>query len=437
VVYLNEILGMSPILATLLNGSLLWGLLFFFPLLNSRLNDNFGLKQSLSISFVSISLGYFLLGNVQRIWPGIIGAKTGEVIDYSIPAILGILLIGIGCSLSKTSNATSIRQTSAERITLGMGIFYLVLNLGSITGRGISYFIRTRGLNLFPLSDGSYLIQVNPAMANIFLYTATVLSLLSLVLVILFFRENELKPHIKTDNGALPRKTAGQTLAGIFLVLKNKNFLFFLIFIGFFWFLYAQMFNLIPLYLRFIDRNAPVGIYTLINPLIIITLQLLFIQLSRKWSRIKTIISGIAIATFAVLVNIIPIVFSVDISRKVSLWAIMIPIAGLFMLLSLASMTIGEMILSSRMVEYIGSISPKGKESFFKGYANLPIATGIIIGAPMGGYMFEHFISAPLKNGENPQPIVIWLALGLIGLVSLTGMALFHRHWIKTQNPET
>jgi hypothetical protein len=436
VIYLNEALGMSPLQASILNGSLLWGLLYFLPLLNSRLAHNLGLKQTLGISFVSISLGYFLMGNLQRLWPLIMGSKSGEFVDYTIPAALSILLIGIGCSLAKSCNSHSIRQTLTARITLGMGIFYLVLHVGSITGRGISYIIRTRGLNLFPFSDGIYLIQVRPAMSNIFSVVATVLSLLGLICVILFFRENKLNSVGKTDTGILQQNRVSQSLAGIFTVLKNRNYLAFLISIGFFWILYAQIFNLIPLYLRFIDPDAPVELYTLINPVVLITLQLLFTRLSRKWTNLKAILIGTAIATMAILINIIPIILSENISRTLSLWKMMLPLAGLFMLLSMAAMTIGEMVLSPRMVDFIGSISPKEKRQFFMGYANLPIACGIIIGSPLGGFLFQHFISLPLKRGDSPQPLFIWLILALSGFISILGLRLFHRFWKKNQHPE-
>lgn len=436
IIYLNEILGMSPLKASILNGSLLWGLLYFLPLLNSRLTHNLGFKQALGISFVSISLGYFLLGNLQRLWPLIIGSKSGEFVDYTIPAMLGIILIGIGSSLAKSSNAGSIRQTLTGRITLGMGIFYLVLHIGSIAGRIISYFIRTRGLNLFPFIEGIYLIQVKPAMTNIFSVVATVLSLLGLTFIILFFRENKLNSNARTDPGIIQQKRMSQSLAGIIAVLKNKNYLTFLISIGFFWILYAQIFNLIPLYLRFIDPDAPVELYTLINPIILITLQLLFTRLSRNWSNLKAIIIGITFITLAILINIIPIILSENISRNLSIWRMMIPFAGLFILLSLAAMTIGEMVLSPRMVDYIESISPKEKGHFFSGYANLPLACGIVVGSPLGGFLFQHFIGLPLQRGESPRPLFIWLILAMSGLISIIGLLLFHRSWKKNQHLE-
>ena len=101
VIYLKETLGMRPTMATLLNGSILWGLIYFLPILSGTLADKFGYKRSLTLAFFMISLGYFVMGNIQKFWPGLIGQNAAQTIDYTVPAILGIVLIGIGGSIVK------------------------------------------------------------------------------------------------------------------------------------------------------------------------------------------------------------------------------------------------------------------------------------------------------------------------------------------------
>ena len=76
VIYLNENLGMRPATATFLNGTVLWGLIYFLPIVSGTLADKFGFKRSLTVSFVLIALGYLIMGNLQRIWPGLIGARA-------------------------------------------------------------------------------------------------------------------------------------------------------------------------------------------------------------------------------------------------------------------------------------------------------------------------------------------------------------------------
>ncbi len=143
VIYLKESLGMSPSFATFLNGSLLWGIIYFMPILSGTLADKFGFKRSLSVSFVLIALGYFVMGNVQRLWPGLIGKGAAETVDFTVPVVLGIVLIGLGGSIVKPCIAGTVQKTAGTRATLAFGIFYMVINIGSITGRSVSYFIRT------------------------------------------------------------------------------------------------------------------------------------------------------------------------------------------------------------------------------------------------------------------------------------------------------
>jgi dipeptide/tripeptide permease len=55
VIYLKESLDMTPSFATFLNGTLLWGIIYFMSIISGTLADQFGFKRSLSVSFVLIS----------------------------------------------------------------------------------------------------------------------------------------------------------------------------------------------------------------------------------------------------------------------------------------------------------------------------------------------------------------------------------------------
>src|SRR5512136_1444381 len=174
VIYLKETLGMTPSFATFLNGTLLWGIIYFMPIVSGTLADKFGFKRSLSVSFVLIALGYFIMGNLQRLWPGLIGRGAAETVDFTIPVVLGAVLIGLGGSIVKPCIAGTVQKTAGTRATLAFGIFYMVINIGSITGRSVSYFIRTR-LGI-------------PA---IFTYAATAFALLGLGVVLFVYKEPE------------------------------------------------------------------------------------------------------------------------------------------------------------------------------------------------------------------------------------------------------
>lgn len=410
VIYLHETLGMRPSFATFLNGSVLWGLIYFLPILSGTLADKFGFKRSLTVSFMMITLGYLVMGNLQRLWPGIQDPAAGRPPDYTLPVVLGIVLIGIGGSIVKPCIAGTVQKTSGLRATLGFAIFYMVINIGSITGRAVSYVIRT-----------------NLGIPAIFSYAATTFALLGLAVVISLYREPQYVSDGIKDGQTVEKKTLGQAVLGIFIVLRNLKFVFFIIVIGLFWFLYIQLYNLVPLFLRFVDPGAPVEIYQLANPVMIVSFQLLITRIVKKWTPVRSILLGAGVTTAGMLLNAIPALALSDLTQKASLAGIAVPVAGLFLVVSIASMAVGEMMASPRIYEYIGAIAPKGQEGLYLGYANLPIALASILGGPIGGRLFEIFISEPHQAGEPVRALPMWLIVAGIGILSMLGLAVYDR----------
>jgi proton-dependent oligopeptide transporter, POT family len=416
VIYLHETLGMRPAVATLLNGSVLWGLIYFLPVLSGTLADKFGFKRSLTVSFVMITLGYAVMGNIQRIWPALSGNSGASAIDYTLPAVLGIVLIGVGGSVVKPCIAGTVQKTAGLRATLGFGIFYMVINIGSMTGRGVSYFIRT-----------------SLGIPAIFTYSATIFALIGLAVVLFLYKEPEYVRDGKKDDQKIQKRTLGQAVLGIFVVLGNLKFLFFLVFVGLFWFLYVQLYNLMPLFLRYIDPNAPVEIYTLANPVMIVCFQLLITRMVKKWTPVKSILFGVGVTTAGMLLNVLPALFLTELTSKASLLGLTLPAAGMVLIVSIASMAVGEMMASPRIYEYIGAIAPKGQEGLYLGYANLPIAIGSFFGGPLGGRLFERFISDPAKAGAAINPVAMWLIITAIGVVSMLGLAVYDRLLVRSR----
>jgi POT family proton-dependent oligopeptide transporter len=416
VIYLHEILGMRPVFATFLNGSLLWGLIYFLPILSGTLADKFGFKRSLSVSFVMISLGYALMGNIQGFWPALAKVLGVSPTNYAIPAVIGIVFIGMGGSIVKPCIAGTVQKTAGRFATLGFGIFYMVINIGSISGRGVSYFIRT-----------------NLGIPAIFTYAATIFALIGLFVVIFIYREPEYVSDGKKDDQKVEKKTLGRAILGIFIVLSNLRFVFFLVVIGLFWFLYVQLYNLMPLFLRYIDPNAPVEIYTLANPVMIVCFQLLITRMVKKWTPVKSILFGVGVTTAGMLLNVLPAIFLPDLAQKANLLGLALPAAGMVLIVSIASMAVGEMMASPRIYEYIGGIAPKGQEGLYLGYANLPIAIGSIFGGPLGGRLFERYISEPAQAGEAVNPLAMWLIIAGIGVVSMVGLSIYDRVLVKSR----
>ena len=54
---------------------------------------------------------------------------------------------------------------------------------------------------------------------------------------------------------------------------------------------------------------------------------------------------------------------------------------GIICVAGIAVFSIGEMLSSPKKMEYLASLSPKGQEALFMGYANIPVAIGWIAGS--------------------------------------------------------
>ncbi|HEX9902266.1 MAG TPA: MFS transporter [Acidobacteriota bacterium] len=427
VIFLKETLGMRPALATLLNGTVLWGLIYFLPILSGTLADKFGYKRSLSLAFVLISLGYFVMAGIQQMTPALFGPQDNLLPHYILMAVTGIVLIGLGGSIVKPCIAGTIQKTSGRRATLGFGIFYMVINIGSVVGRIVAYFVRRGGFTI----KGLLHLKITEifgvqGIPKIFV-VSTAFTLLGLLVTLLIYREPEFVSDGKKDDQKVKKRTLGQAVLGIFTVLSNIRFVFFIIVIAMFWFLYIQLYNLMPLFLRHIDPNAPVELYTLANPLMIVAFQMLITLLVKRWTPVKTIMIGAGVVTVGMLVNVLPPLLFNNIYQKISIGSIVLPVAGLFLLLSIASMAVGEMMASPRIYEYVGAIAPKGQEGLYLGYVNLPIALASIVGGPVGGRMFEYFITDRIKMGLAPRTVPIWLIIGGIGLASMILLWVYDR----------
>ena len=132
-------------------------------------------------------------------------------------------------------------------------------------------------------------------------------------------------------------------------------------------------------------------------------------------------------------INLVPLFVSGGIRSA----AVGLPIASMFIVLTVALVAFGELFTSARMYEYIGALAPKGQEGLFLGYANLPLAIGSLTGGPVGAYIFNDIMA----KGARVRPDGLldldpaaasrgWLLLMAIGLVSALSMWLFNR-WLE------
>ncbi|MBT4409693.1 MAG: MFS transporter, partial [Bacteroidetes bacterium] len=402
VLYLGQ-LGLGDYWPSNLNG-ILWALVFFLPILSGSIADQIGYKKSLLIAFGFLAAGYFIMG--YPVWFGghvlnqDIGHGMTAGIGVLLPIVSAIIIIGIGGSIIKPCIAGTVQKTAGSRATLGFGIFYMIINIGSLLGRGVSYVIRKE-------FDLSYIFAVS-----------VFFSIIAFLAVLLFYSEPVELGQSEEDKK--PKKSIWKILADMVLVLRNLRFTLFMIVSSGFFIVYSQVYNVLPLYLqRVVELDPAVDLVTMANPFVIVFFQLLITKKFGKMKPIKSIIVGIVIIGISMMINLIPIFMDGGV-RSLTIGDA-IPLGTLFITLTVGLIAFGELFTSARPYEYVGALAPKGQEGLFLGYANLPLAIGAIIGGPAGAFIFHEVMcknAIELESGLlelNP----FWNSMGWIILMGI------------------
>ncbi len=491
VIYLGQ-LGFGDTWPSFLNSTVLWGLVYFLPILSGTIADQIGFRRALLIAFVLLSAGYLLMG--YPVWFG--GSKLAPIFAKEVTArprdvvaiVTAILLIGVGGSVVKPCISGTVQKTAGARATLGFAIFYMVINIGSLFGRGTAFVVRsgsgtqtvllvvavctlaaaalvslvywtTRAdkakVNVWVPTVGFLVIVilagyaitsifgtragerslVDPAQLSYIFAVASIAAAVAFFVVLLAYRE----PAVAAGTPVKPKRSVGRILADMVLVLGSLRFALFLVVMAGFFFIYNQVYNVLPLYAkRVVETNPAMDLYTAANPFVIVCLQLLISRTFGKMKPIRSMVVGTVIVSVAMLINLGPLYTTGGIRAIAANW---LPIASVFIILTVGLIALGELFTSARMYEYIGALAPKGQEGLFLGYANLPLALGSMVGGPVGAFLFNKIMAKgaiTLPNGllelNQTQNIFGWLILMAIGLVSAAALWQFNR-WVERPSP--
>jgi dipeptide/tripeptide permease len=429
VIYLGR-LGMGDYWPSILN-SVLWTLIYFLPILSGTIADQVGFRRALLVAFVLLVAGYAFIGSPS--WLGIAeltpkSAEMGKEVTAGagvwIPVIIGILLVTFGGSVVKPCISGTVQKTAALRATLGFAIFYMVINIGSLVGRFSSFTIRRDP----PWGLGRDL----PDLFAIALCCAAI----GFLVVLLLYQDPDRLPGLPTAP-ARPRKSIRQIFVDMVTVFRNKRFALFLLASSGFNFLYNQVYNVLPLYVKkVVEPNPAMDLYTAANPFVIVAFQLLVTRMFGGMRPIRSMVFGSAIVGLAMLVNVVPIVLFSSVRDP---WLHLLPIGSVFIILTVALIAFGELFTSARTFEYIGALAPKGQEGLFLGYANLPMAIGSILGGPVGALVFNEIMC----HGATRRPNGLlqldprwnaggWILLMTIGFGAALGLWLYNR-WLARE----
>jgi len=260
------------------------------------------------------------------------------------------------------------------------------------------------------------------------------------------------------------------------LKITGKNFLnlrlvvFILIMSGF-WLMFMQLFDMLPNFIvDWVDSSKLVADLHLPD----FMLQLNSNrgpQLSQEWminANPGLIIIAVVFISWLVarMRRVLSITLGITIA-SVGLVLAGFTTSGYLCMLGILVFSVGEMLSSPKMNEYLGVIAPEGQKGLYMGYANVPVAVGWGYGSFWGGHVYDQMgdkanlaldflarqfhitgVSRPEAmnklmevTGLNAidatnmlwdayHPYRLWYRFALIGLISAAGMLLYS-FWIR------
>jgi MFS family permease len=397
------------------------------PIFSGGFADRYGYKKTIAASIVIKIAGYLLMATQRELWP----------------FTFGCLVLAFGTAIFKPGIQGSLLRTlKKENSSIGWGAFYMLVNVGGFLGPPLAHFLYGYS---WPM---------------VFYGCAVIVSLNFLML----FTYRDIDAG--GSQAGSPWRVVGMTLRNL---VKPRLFVFILIMSGF-WLMFMQLFDMLPNFIvDWTDSSAIVkalhlpAMFTSVTPrgtmiaqewminmnsFLIIFLVVWVSHLVARMRRVHSIFIGITIAS-------------------VGLLAAGFTMSGMACILGIWCFSIGEMLSSPKMNDYLGVIAPEGQKALYMGYANMPTAIGWAYGSLLAGdlydkmgdkanlalrYLGEHGGAAGVARTDamkalqastgldaakatqllwdTYQPFRLWYPFAAIGIASAVGI-FFYARWAK------
>jgi len=418
IVYLAKDLGFGEVRGNAMYGTMLF-MGYFLPILIGAIADRYGFRQTMTVSLVVITSGYFLASRMTS-YPGMFAA---------------LMVIALGGAVMKPVIAGTVKAASSEETrTLGFSIYYTVINVGSFIGPFLANTVRLKTGNAAMIFVACCAVEACAFVVTVLLFKnlpvqesakaksfVTVINEMVVVLcnLRLFITGLGLAAcYVAAKRAWMPGDQvliAGGIWLGLNLLLDIplrrlerergsapqrlqpqrfgdwKLLLFILIFSGV-WALYSQIWTNIPLYIISLNpaMQERIEYFQAVDPIMIVLFQVLIGKWMGRYRPLPSMVVGILISAVAVgTVNLFGWNFGA--------WAVS---------LSLLIWSVGEMMFSPRSVEYVSVIAPKDKLALYIGYGFLPYAIGFGFGPSVGVHLVKFF-----RDASHPD--WVWYAFAL------------------------
>ncbi len=398
--YLIRVVGLDDVQAGVVAG-LFGGWIYLVPFFTGAIADRMGFRHALSLAFALLTLGYGMLGVFNTLNPVLVG--------------LGLIVLG-GAFVKPVITGTVSKSSDSVNRARAFSIFYMVVNIGSFTGKTIVAPIR-----------------IQMGVENVPWFSAGA-SLLALILVLLIFRPPE------EDLETRP-KDLRETLQGMWMAVSNIRFLALILITAGFWSIQGQLYASMPDYvLRMAGETYKPEWYANVNPLVVVLFVVAITQMVRKWKPEHSILVALTLIPLSAL----SMAMSAYISGNFHVFGLTLHPITVMMVIGIAIQGLAECFLSPKYLEYASKQAPPGKEGVFLGFAHINTFFAWIFGFIFSGYLLKRYCPEPSTlspevatqhtqwlagQAQIPEAYshaqYLWFAYFGIGLVSLVALLIY------------
>lgn len=400
--YLSNTLGFSDIEASIISG-LFSGGLYLLPMFTGALADKIGYRRSLIVAFALLALGYLFLALLPTMLESAGLVQYGEKTvftglresnhRYLIIPIMLILMVG-GAFIKSNISASVARETTPENRARGYSIFYMMVNIGSFSGKSVIDPLRSF------VGEEAY-IYIN--------YFSAALCVVALVAVLLFYH---------SANTAGEGKSAREVLRGLLKVFTNGRLLVLILIVTGFWMVQQQLYATMPKYvIRLAGEAARPGWIANVNPLVVV----LCVNIITRFMARRKALTSIAIGMF-----LIPLSALIMASGNLFHGNLLgfHPIT-LMMVVGIVFQALAECFISPRYMEYFSLQAPKGEEGLYLGFSQLHSFLSSILGFGLSGILLSRYCPDPSLYATHEawqaaaaDAHYIWYWFAAIGVIS-------------------
>lgn len=397
--YLIRVVGLDDVQAGVVAG-LFGGWIYLVPFFTGALADRMGFRKALMLAFALLTVGYGSLGVFHTLGPVIAG--------------LALIVLG-GAFVKPVITGTVAKSSDSFNRARAFSIFYMVVNIGSFTGKTIVAPMRIQmGVETVP-------------------YFSAGASLFALLLVALIYRPPD-------DSEAQP-KNLRETLQGMWMAMSNLRFLALILITAGFWSIQGQLYASMPDYvLRMAGETYKPEWYANVNPLVVVLFVVAITQMVRTWKPQNSMLVAMGLIPLSSLA----MASSSWFHGNVEILGLSLHPITLMMVIGIAIQGLAECFLSPKWLEFASKQAPRGREGVFLGFAHMNTFFAWIFGFIFSGYLLRAFCPEPTTlppalqaqhalalAGQAPMPAAyehanyLWYAYAGIGVLSFLALTVF------------